>query len=617
MELLINGERLDLSGDKLALKFTSKVMGIDKMEASRSQTFALPMTPRNMRIFGFPHRADMLSAPVRDTFSAQLTYDGGVIYGTFKVTGVTQEQVSGTLIYGELSPLITDWYKKKLNELFISSEHFMLRYGAYFFENSRNFNNALYYNGNGQDKGFRLPTVKVSYLLTQCLAALGANMSGDLSAAASGLRIVCNTLNGYGSDIDAGTIAYTFTLGVGGTYDTSAIVNFSSYFASDLMILTLEDGGALPPQICFRCTQACKVTITGTNPQGVGSITSLADKLKAAKQHVGWYRLPSSVLGRVRTGSYVETNALASDFRAACEFSTEFEPGDVLVYGRYNFNGGLRAFTDPTVSASYMFKMQGAGGNLALFNDGTSWTMGDYYLQPNMPDLTFAELLKLVARRAGKVLTYDDTTNTFGVFDYDFDGAGGAVVAIEPRLKTQGDVKRQVFDYGQTHAVRFDFAGDESPAYTRDYGRRVAEYVTPNKTLDVRTEEVLPLATYNSIKKPLGTFYDINIPCVELDEASGVWVPKAIDKPVLVKEYIYYPDGGTSRNLDTAEMVVNPYLQEICRLSTAVEVEVAMKMFEFVAIENRTRFTYRGAWWFCSAGTWAEGVAKLTLQRYK
>lgn len=614
MELLINGERLDLSGDKLALKFTSKVMGIDKMEASRSQAFVLPMTPRNMRIFGFPHRVDMLATPVRDTFSAQLIYDGGVIYGTFKVTGVTDERVSGTLIYGELSQLITEWYKKKLNEIFISPEHIMLREGEWYYENSRNLNNALYYNGVGHDKSFRLPSVSVPYLLTQCLTVLGTSAPAVVTAAAD-MRIILNTLNGYGGNIDAGSIGCIYGGGVNGYFDTSALTYFGSYFVPDIMVITNEDGSGAHVLTVLRCTQSCKVSITGTNPQFVASVTSYAGQLEARKKNNGWRRLGAGWAGQPHTGSWVIANILSEDYRTTVEYSDTFEIGDALVYAQRVSS----AWAWISTNASFTIRLQGLGEKLQLFNDGTSWTMGDYYLQPNMPDLTLAGLLKLVARVTGNVLTYDETTNTFGLFDYDFDGAGGAVVAIEPRLKRQGDVKRQTFDYGQTHAVRFEFAGDEIPAYTRDYGRRMVEYTTPNKTLDVRTEEVLPIATYNSKKKnpAYPQFFDISVNCVEYDEATNKWPCKEIDKPVLARAYTYNPEGYTSRNLDTYALAMNPHLQEICRLSTAVEVEVAMRMFEFVAIESSTRFTYRGAWWFCSGGTWADGVAKLALQRYK
>lgn len=614
MQLLINGRTVDLGPNtKLALKYTSPVVGLDKVGTSRTQSFSLPMTANNAAIFGFPARPETFAANVRQSLDATLIYAGGAIYGSFKVTAVSDTAITGSLLYGELAVLTSDEYKAKIKDVVNSSEVIALNDGVWYEQNSLNLNCTKYFNGYPAPlTNFRLPSVRVDYLINQACATLGVQALPPLGS--SPLRLVLPTLNALGEHQVTGTL----TSNADGTYTQPT--GFNGFFANNVILATNNDGSNTHIVIALQCTTKCRLVLQCTNPYGYAQLGTLKEKKEAARLNFGWYHFPASAGGRPHTGVWLVNNKKASNVMQSCAVDWQFEVGDYLAFVYFDNTSSTGLITRPAVSLSASVEINYDGQDLARSFTGSYWTYGNYYLQPNLPDVSLSELMQYVARVNGGCLIFDGTA--FSVFDYDFDGAAGRIFDVEPILKALTNVSRKAFDFGQTHTVTLERGADQWSYTQYDEDCMAKAYQVPNGLLAPTTEEVVKFLASPSMsgggpssavprRKMLSC-----IPCATRD-ANGDPFLNTIDKPVLVEGFAAEFQDNADSWIRPVEVVRNDHFGAILRLSTAIDVEVYLPMFRFLQINYKTRFTFRGGWWFCTGGTWADGVAKLTLQRYK
>ena len=625
LALYIEEDRVDLStSTKLQFKWVSEVCGVDKVELSRTNSFTLPLTPHNRRIFGFADNQHLFASPVRSARPAMLFYAGGSISGILKVTGVKPDSVSASFIWGDLSPLKTVKDAGKISDYCDFSDNFLWCPGSFNTNALSNFSTPYYESipGSGVINGWRFPQVKVNYLLSTALGILGANVSSAVTT--PDYRLILNTMNDS-SDVDAGG---TITSGY---WDTLNPISHNYYLNNwtgnlplffnrvQVTIRPVPWAANLPDTTMWqwRCHTKCRIRITGTNPDGYASITTLKDKLDSSKRYVGWLRWPNpeniNTDGLTLRDAVVEKNIMKD-----CVFEAEFEVGDILMFAGYNYNDypvplyGNHLWYAGSIGSGYTFNYEvlSVKGTLQYSEPGGQPQMGVYALQPNLPSVTASDLLKLVASLEGKVLVYKGATNTFDLFDLDFDGAGGNELDINQRVVKVQSVTRKAFDFGQRHTIALKNLTGVPYAKT-DRLRNAKTYVTPNQTITEETGTELEAAGSASWAAGPNGPYLVSLPCQTVND-QGKAIPQAFDNPVVAQASSSY-----STYLLRAGVKMNFNLSAICQLSTQVEVVVKMKLYEFFLLDYKTRVAYQGGMYFILEATFSGETVTLKLQRYK
>lgn len=591
-KLYIDDYEVEMGGEVSGFQFVSSVEGLDKRHASRSETIKIPMTPHNMRVFGFPNHADQWGGAVRTTHQASLNYAGGVVRGTFKVTSVTPVAVSGTLIYGGGTSLVTGGeLSQKLAEVITPPDYITLRSGKWFWENSHLLGTQSYFNGynSSATAGFKLPSVRVDYLVGLLETALGFTATADLKR--SDLRIILNTMNAEPNATFTGTAkpnaGTPFTLSSG----------LSTYLDNGIILTQASDGSLTGPNIVLIAQQQCLVNIKGTS-SGDGR----------------WRKIPASAAGRVRDYDWLRNNFEDVVDRAYINHTFEMHAGDMLCFWSVTIMPKYRRWGVAGNSTAFDVNVAQKAGPLELSQDGSGWNYGNYYLSANLPDMSVGDLLRALAVAQGGELMYDENTKTFDIFDWDFDSAGDSIVSLDG-VGVVTSIDRRTMDYGQVHKVGLEPLEE---TFWSHYSatEREQSYMVPNQTLDPETSVVAPVLKATAAKAD-NAYMSAIVKCGGVDD-QGHPTCSPISAPVLCEVYTNYSQGeNVAGRLRPMNVPRNAVFESILKLSTVVEVEAPMRLFEFMKIKTTTRFTLLGGWWFCRTANWQGGKAKLKLQRYK
>jgi len=617
--LEVNGIALDLrAGTKIAYQWKSPCNGFDSLSLSRTQSFSLPVTEQNLTLLGYPTRPDMYGGAVRAIQQSRLTTDANQIDGTLIITDVTPKDITVSFVYGEMSKL------KEINEAgkisqFLSvpaSDMIVIREGYWYYEASRVLNSPYYETGRNKNYSIpcRLPSVSMNYLISLCASHFGVNI--DASVTAGNYRIVPGTLNASSSTIYSGAFSMTSA-----HYNLPSTL--SACFQEEMIYVRNTVNNTTAPFYALKCLQPGRFFVTGSNPQPY--VNNRNDFLfwgvirKASVQPTKTYDVAECFNGENQIWTYYGTlnnviNLEAGDYIYFANFYNMKIPGTINRYG-----SGIRSYTG---SIGWNCTFFGAGGSLELTQDSYGPLMGSYFLRDNLPEISFSQILKTCADLQAKVLTWNESSQEFSLFDMDFDSAGGDVINLDKRLIKINKIKRQTFEGARELSVSLAKCEEDGWDYN-EYSEecRSTKYYTNNDTLENKERVICDgelVACPTKYQKTGVSQHYAYIPCAEYDNDLGIWGAKTIDKPVICEQGTKLDGIPDLAYLYPATVKHNVFLDNICQLSTQVEIEVIMSSVEFFRkITAVSRFTFRGCWWFALECNYAEGKATILLQRYK
>lgn len=568
-----DGQRLDcLKDTEMAFKWANPLFSFDNLQISRTQEFTLPRTPRNDNALGFAAEVQQYGQMMRQSVAAVVMCEGIQISGYLVISEVTAKGYKAVLTYGELSKLAEIKAAGKIGD-YLQLTDFLTMDGTPVTPASFNF--AEYDNGeNGTLTGKRFPSVNVEYLMTKCAQYFGVSIGSGLYS--SNLKIVLNTLNGDGYTISTDTV----TLGTDGR-----LTGFNANLFTPSTV-RIEDGTAIPS---LKCTTACKMKFTGSNP----------------------WTIPPEADDFARYFMVVfngDNDYMTSDH--SIDVEVELKVGAQVLFTDYfaqYADGWLKRWTEaePDSAQTYTMKLTGVSGT-------TAWG-GLYYLQPNLPDVTFLDLLKSVAAINNRALAFDGTTLTGISYDAAW---SGTPENIDTKFIEWEKIERKVGSYAQDNAVVFD-AFDNTPTDVLNFTEQ--HYYINNTTLEKRKELLKHkfaqgLQTTSTI--PLvRDRYTLRIPSAEVKEVNGTMqtVLKGFDKPVLARIYSTLP----YEVLILVKATKSQALQDVCTLATHAVCKVQMPLYKFVHIGTSTLYYLRGCVWCVESAEWSRGVARLYMQRVR
>lgn len=575
--IYVNGIRLDsLRDTEMAFKWANPLFSFDNLQISRTQEFTLPRTPRNDNILGFAAEVQQYGQMMRQSVAAVVMCEGVEIGGYLVISEVTAKGYKAVLTYGELSKLAELKAAGSIGDYLQLSDYLTMD-GTQV--TPANFNFAEYDNGeNGTLTGIRFPSVNVGYLMTKCAQYFGVSIGSGLSA--SNLRIVLNTLNGDGFTISTDTV----TLGTDGR-----LTGFNAnLFVADTITL---DYNLVPT---MKCTTACKMRFTGANPYTPGSAIPGTQALLE-------YR---SLMVMFNGDADYESHDNNIDAEVELKVGAHVMFVDSIYFPDEMGGSVTRAY--PSSAQTYTMTVTGVSGT-------TAWG-GMYYLQPNLPDVTFLDLLKSVAAVNNRALSFDGTTLTGISYDAAW---SGAPENIDTKFIEWEKIERKVGSYAQDNAVVYE-AFDNTPQDVLNFTEK--HYYIDNTTLEKRKELLKHkfaqgLQTTSTIPS-VRDLYTLRIPSTEVKEDSGVMqtVLKGFAKPVLAASFIQQE---AIQVLSLINATKSQALQDVCTLATHAVCKVQMPLYKFVKIGTSTLYYLRGCVWCVESAEWSKGVARLYLQRVR
>lgn len=584
MRLLCNGVALDLkSGATLSFKKVNPLFAFDDLTCERTQSFQIPSTPKNERIFGLAKIPAFRGEGMRRRFDCELQ-DGAVVKrGHLYVDKYSKDEYSAVFVTGELVGLQAVKDLGKLKDVISVDD--VVQYGGPSITPS---------------VGRLQPWANVSHLrlggtmhpssLVRSISSRVVSQQGlspvTLPDSANGLRIIPAKVNGIAKTetslssaiVDARqplndepTTPFN-TVAIGGGVD-------EVFSVAERVVATTR----LNVQLWYRYVQIVplqniRLTIPREWPVD-RYIISFEDDYQDAtflggRSFTKVWDQPSGRAVLTRTGDPLAGRTVDIPRGTPFSFVTE---------GEYDCSRVV--FQQALYTIGWNFSSY----NYPITLEGTDMSAGDVVrMQDNLPDVTYVELLKTVAAVTGKVLNYTDKDGvTFDDLSFD----GWPIVDVTGKEIGEDEVNRRFGDYAQKNVVRFE------PSELIVSPVRV-EYDIDNNNIEAEKDlQVVPFSEG-------GVRYGADGVALLMVNADGEAYVE--DKDIIA-------DSGSPSKLIQCPLRKNEGLQALCDMSTSIVLKVRTSLMEFEALTAKTLVLFRGTRYVWTEANWSKEVATLKL----
>ena len=577
MHINVNGERIDLKrGQSITIQAKNPLFSFDAMQCERTTEFSLPLTAKNMRIFGLSHDPHGMGNGMRVRYDAQLI-DGLVVHsGYLYITGYSGGEYTAAMVFGSLLEL------KRIKEAGKIGDYIPLSVYARYTDTPKRadddeidmFDFVKY----KSDSGAVLPSWSIYDTVATVASAIGVRVA--IPAEIKSFRAIITKLQRLGnqsvvfrSEASDGTsytnkiwspvsgligasVAtieeyHTEAISVGGGYYTESKViddtkNIMFFSAENSLILTFPDDFPSNYYIVY-----------GSNPIAPTASNLAGRSITISKGQKFLFMAVGDIVVEETGGPYYEEDGSS--------FYTE-------------------RITVP-LSVSHLTYQLSIEVEPAA--DGEHGTGEIEYLKTNMPDMTLIDLLKAIAYLTGNVLYYDSqsgiTFERMGTW-YNRD--------VSKQLISIDKVERTFADYAQVNTVAFD-----SWDNALDVDTIQATYTIRNANIEASKE----LATIKFSEGGRDVIADSN----------DVWVrdSKAGSTHVICRS-------GSGEYLTRVSLPKNVTIQRLCDYSTAIEVKLHMSHYQFSKITPKTLLLVNGIQCVWTDAQWSDGVCKMSLSKY-
>ena len=587
IRLEIEGGALDLSTKtNLQFKRQNEILAFDSLQVSRTTSFTLPATATNRKLLEYCNNLNGYGDFARGKVSALLTFDSIQLKGNLYVGKCTSNEFECIFTFGDMLQL------QALNEsgsIFLAptrTDYVDYRAGAsqWTATSVQNFFYTLDYLTSGDGVSL-LPSVRMRTLVEYACADAGLNV--DLSGISNidgYTRLLITSANGAGA---TGTITFSNKDACVIT-PTTGDSRFSQYFTPsgvDVGIGRARTSGTAiyNGRIKFTVRAAlvnfkCTVKFTGI-PAGV-SLCKYNPSADPYSREI-WEDLDYTNGDEIEleAGTIISLINLSEAYVVGTTKTVRGGEWVGTVTGWFDISGG-------EWRSGYYY------GETTNYVDTTVDDTSDLqighrlYLQNNLPDVTYTELLQSYAALNGKMLAYDSKNERFyftDLTDYTVkDLTDTNVISVK-------SIERIYGDFVQHNLVTFADDDDVTNPVRRDY-------TIKNLNLDYENKFV-EMPFYAGAAKGYSQLVTSN-ECYVLSASTIV---------------TYAPDPFSIR----PRIKQIPTLKVLCEQSTSMQLKVLMTAADYFGIKSNTAFGWHGCVWFWTECSWSDGVAEIKLSKYK
>lgn len=581
VQFKILGQELKLP-ENFSISFSSNnpIFDFGSIQLIRTQSFFVPSCAENDLLFGFTGRHDRFGDMAREILNAELIYSGGKIDGRLYIDECNNGY-SCVFVFGEMLKLKEIKESGEITKYLNFTNTIQWANGVFTTNPTTSFYIlGLYkYSIYGMEPNISagwnfMPTVSFKYLLDSCKNYFDVEV--NLGSYLSKINLMGIKLNGLNAT-DTEVVPEMNIVG-GGTNPY-----FSGYNGAVLQEVTLPSDfvEAWEPLKSLKIRSNYKVRFRFTLPAMIEGDYAYA---------IACFYVYSSdgVLKKIIANS--ETDEKYYDFYL------DLEKYDM--FGFYQQGGAGDSPARINLNIPFTCNVMGTGGKIEY---------GDMYpLLPNLPALTFIDLLQIVAKTTETAILYDETTNEISFFEFD---DWLAPINISERIIKKGSLLRRFSNFAQKSIVKFANS-DKVQAGTEN------EDIFYLQNESIEAEKVI-----HEIKLSGGgknKEYGINPDAKKLilgdiervvAEDGGISYKFGTDKDTLVEW-----DAETLA-LRPVEFVQNTQLRAMIQKSTIIKRDIEMTLNEYLNVKHNSTFLIDGIVYAWVSRKWSKNVASFELQK--
>ena len=578
----ILGQELKLP-ENFSISFSSNnpIFNFDSIQLIRTQSFFVPSTAENDSLLGFTGRHDRFGDMARNIINAELIYSGGKFDGRFYIDECN-DGYSCVFVFGELLKL------KEIKESGEIAKYLNFTNTILWSDGQATFDPvsllqplglykySIYAMGQNISAGWNfLPTVSLKYLLDSCKNYFGVDVNlGSLQEKINFMGIKLNGLNATDTDV---VPEMEITGGGTGPY-------FSGYNGTVLQEVTLPSHfvEASQPLKSLKILFNYKVRFRFTLP--------------AYEIIEGYVYVIFCFYVYSNGGVLKKIIANAETAEKDYDFYLNLEKNDI--FGFYAQAGGGSSPARLNFNIPFTCNVMDTGGKIEYGEN--------YPLQPNLPALTFIDLLQIVAKTTETAILYDETTNEISLFEFN---DWLTPINISERIIKKGSLLRRFSNFAQKSIVKF--ANSEK-----------VQIGTENEDIFyLHNESIEAEKVIHEIKlSGGGKNKDYGIVSTakklilgDIERVVGgngqVSYKFGTDKDTLVEWDV------ETLALRPVEFIKNTQLREMVQKSTIIKRDVEMTLNEYLNIKHNSTFLIDGIVYAWFSRKWSKNVASFELQK--
>ena len=556
------------SGTEIQFQYNNSTLAIGNVKLSRSTEFIIPKTPQNEALLLYSSEIAGSGAMMRRKVQCEAHHSsGGYIKGYLSLKSYSKNEYSAIFVYGELEALKRTLELGNISTYIFTTAQLPTSAGRAT-TSAQNASGILLYNFDfyryisdvpvAQRFATTInmsPTVKIRYLLTLCSGATGINLDSSFNAnAINGMGILLKGKSGGQPTLDL-------------SISDSPTSDIFEYYGS---------ASGLFAQINYNYQVNIDEFVQ------VSYLKALQDTTLYFHSEItnGVLEVDGTIV------SYNQNNVMKinTGFRYELKAGQKF----LISHAENYYFGMLKSkFTVP-IDASFQAYKSVTLSEVSLG--------ADFVLKDNLPELTFNDLLKTVAGVMLSGLGFDEATNTLSLFDFNYNKANS--IELDGILIEIESVDRTFMDYCRRNEIRFK---------TEDYVSNDSSIVYSIDNANLAEKKLIYTIPLNDgIKSENGVY-------VKDFRYENEWKKTAKTDSLVIASKTGENLEHISRIYENFPEILNSKLKAIIENSTTIKVKLKMYLFQFLAINYKTTFKYRGIHYTVYEASFSGGIVSATL----
>lgn len=593
IRLEIEGGALDLSAKiNLQFKRQNEILAFNNLQVSRTTSFTLPATANNRKLLTYCNNLNEYGDFARGKVAALLTFDSIQLRGNLYVGKCTSDEFECIFTFGDMLQL------QALNEtgsIFLNPTHtdyvnYMTSTVQWTTTNASAYFRALRYATGGSAVG-NLPSVRMRTLIQYACADAGLNVDlSNISSDDGYTRLLITSANGAGA---TGSIKFS--------NKTTCVITgndsrFSQFFSPTRVKVGINRDYTSGTASTYTGRATFYVNAVQVKAQCTLVFSGIPTGVALCKYVSGWTEYDQQCWEDLDYTSGDEIELASGTIISLINLSEAY-----MVNKAIDIDGA----SSWTGSATGWFDISGGQWRSGFYFGETTATVGmtvddtsdlasghRIYLQNNLPDVTYTELLQSYAALNGKMLAYDSVQERF----YFTDLTDYTVKELtDTNVISVKSIERCYGDFAQHNLVTFADDDDEKNPVRRDYAINNLNLDYENKFVEIPF-----YAGSESASGSGGSKY-------QLVTTDDCYILAAVSDRVQYNVYYSY----------RPRIKPIPTLEALCTQSTSVQVKVLMTAADYFGMKSNTAFGWHGCVWFWTEGSWSDGVAEFKLSKYK
>ena len=602
INLVIEGVKLDLYPINLSYKKTNNAFTFGKLTLNRTQSFKMPKTPNNLKVFG-ANAIQTYGDAERIYFNAQLQGSGFVENGLLYVDSIEVNDITCIFIFGSLIKLKEVSNVKNIAEVLAPYDSYFtyVPTGGKLANETLDLYDVVNYRNNyptGYGRYNKLmPSISIRGLIT-CANELYGTLfdvsqipdyriiQGTLKTASRNNVVFAKISTNEASPAEKlqkmfayaeGTATITCKTGNVGTREGTYLIMYETLAPTELKFpADFPDDIFILDDKCYYDTNSGKVIVDVeffggySFDTGERVVNSLSEE--GTRNTIG-----EPLSGRTIT---IPNNKKFSFYRKTDFHNTSGVGGSSQNNYRGFFSGDATPFnyTFPVVSQQKI-----------------SEEFYTTYLIDNLPKMSFIELYNSVAILQNKYITVQNGIITMVNYDSISDNY------FIKNVISHTNLKREAITAGRSNYIQFEESENVKPA-----NRLIFNYEIDNELLE--SEDTIYKFIYSEGEEYTDNkdLYLNNI--IETVDDNKTKIELVSDVPTIALV-------GEGEFLKKVTLQENTLLRKMYNLSTQVEISVYMSLYDYMQVKETNVIVYNSLQWVWLSSSWNKNKAKFVLQR--